>query len=98
MYKTETVEEFLARGGKITKIDNTQAQKQASVAVKVKNTGHDSIISSDDADLYYGDPSHKKVSKRKRKENKIDFNALPKELQASLLEQINVDLEDENDE
>jgi CheY-like chemotaxis protein len=53
--------------------EGSKGTKIFSLVGKVNNTGHDSIISSDDADLYYGDPSHKKVSKRKRKENKIDL-------------------------
>jgi hypothetical protein len=77
--KTETLKEFLARGGKITVVESTT--EEVKQTLKQNNQGPPSILTYDDIDLYYGE---KRVSKKrspvKSNDSKIDINALPEEL------------------
>jgi hypothetical protein len=77
--KTETLEEFIARGGKITVVTpDTQEVKQT---LKQTSQGVPTFLSYDDVDLYYGDKkTSKKKTSVKSKETKIDISSLPEEL------------------
>ena len=79
LMKTETLEEFIARGGKVTTITpNSQETKQT---LKQTNQGPPTFLSYDDVDLYYGDKkTSKKKSSVKSKEARIDIGSLPEEL------------------
>ncbi len=77
--KTETVEEFLARGGIVQRlpyVDKSQAEP-----IKV-SSGSGSIISMEEGDLYSGEA--KKRKKSKKTEIKVDTGKLPASLLKSL--------------
>jgi hypothetical protein len=92
MSKKETVEEFLARGGKITKVEYSEPSVKETVN-SAPTSGYSSIMTYDSADLYYGDPKktsapRESVAAKSKKQPNIDFSVLPPELQKSLLEQL----------
>jgi hypothetical protein len=79
--KTETIEEYLARGGKITKVPAAEPKKQIEV-VKKTTAGEPAIILTlEDASLYYGEQeSGRKPKKPKSSGPTIDISKLPPEL------------------
>lgn len=77
--KKETVEEYLARGGKIEKLPYIDGSIPEPVRV---NNGNSSIISMDDCGLYNGEI--KKRKKSEKAEVKVDTNKLPADLVKSL--------------
>lgn len=83
VYKTETVEQFLARGGKITKITPTESTENQ--LKKPLNTGPVKILSMEEADLFHGE---KKTRKTKSKEKGINISALPESLKEKLIARI----------
>jgi hypothetical protein len=91
MSKKETVEEFLARGGKITKVEYSEPNVK-EIVNSAPTSGYSSIMTYDSADLYYGDPKKTSASResttKSKKQPNIDFSVLPPELQKSLLEQL----------
>jgi dipeptidase len=86
--KTETIEEFLARGGKITVIPQSSTKVSAIVPVKAQNTGIVSLMSLEEAELMYGE-TKSKVKNKNQKNSNIDVSALPTELVQKLLNKIN---------
>lgn len=99
-HKKETVEEFLARGGKIQKIQYNKPETKETVG-SAPVSGHSSIMTYDAADLYYGEARKSNTSAAKnakpKKQPSIDFSALPAELQKSLLEELSSRKEESND-
>jgi hypothetical protein len=87
MKKQESVKDYLARGGTITRVPSA-ASKTTETAIYVAKSGHSAIMTYESADLYYGETkaNHKPPAKQTKKPN-IDFSALPEELKQSLLEQ-----------
>ncbi len=86
--KTETIEEFLARGGKITVIPQSNTQVNSIVPVKAQNVGIVSLMSLEEAELMYGE-NKSKVKNKTQKNSNIDVSALPTELVQKLLNKIN---------
>lgn len=82
-FRTESLEEFLARGGRITKLPKASREVELDmIALSVPNMGGiSSIISLDDADLFYGE------GKPKKKLNipKIDITLIPESLRNKLI-------------
>lgn len=87
MKTTESVNEYLARGGKITKVPYRQDSVKKDHQGYTAPIGHASIMSLDGADLYYGEVRHKKSRPNKVKKPSIDVSALPSELISLILEQ-----------
>jgi hypothetical protein len=89
--KKETLAEFLARGGKITIIPPMQSTaKSESVKITSKtntiNGDHTPIISTDDADLFYGEF---KPRKAKKSTTSVDLSAhLPEALRKKYVDSI----------
>lgn len=72
--KKETIEEFLARGGKIQRFATVDPEVKEPT-ISSTNKGPAVILTLDDGNLYYGEG---KVSKTKKKSSpKIDLSALP---------------------
>ena len=92
--KTETVEEFLRRGGQVTKVivEHEPQVKQDFVKSAHPNVGYSSIMSMEEADLYYGDTDGRKVAKVKKFKAKLNVEDLPKELRDKFCREI---MEDE---
>lgn len=84
--KTETFAEYLARGGKVTKID--PVEHKSTDYVKSITPPAPKLLSLEEADLLYG-PQKKQDSKKKKKpQKKIDLNALPPSLRDKFLAKI----------
>lgn len=76
--KTESIAEFLARGGKITQVPEGKTAAKAESVKSTSNGGPATIVTMDEADLYHGE---KKVKKAKKKvTSMLDISALPEEL------------------
>lgn len=86
MKKTESVAEFLARGGKIQIIPPQTVSIKSEHVRSQKSGGIASILTIDDHDLYHGE---KKQSKKNApKAPTIDFNALPEALKQKYLKEL----------
>ena len=84
--KTETFEEFLARGGKVTKVP---AQEQVKLPESIRSTtggGPAVLMTLDEAGLFYGE--HKKRQTKKKAGPTIDLTALPPELRKKYVDDI----------
>jgi hypothetical protein len=94
--KTETVAEFLARGGVITKVA-TQAPTTKPDSIKPNNNGGiATIVSMEEADLYHGEA---RARKPKKAISKIDLSALPEALRKKYVDEvISASQEDEEDD
>jgi hypothetical protein len=99
--KTESLEEFLARGGVITVLPpEAKTVKEKPMRQDAGGSGPAVILSLDEYDTYYGEV---KTSKKKPKKPKatLDFNALPEHLRKKhvkrILEEAGLDEEDFQD-
>ena len=77
----DTIEQFLARGGKITVCDPILNQEEKHVIMS-SQVGPVTILTYDDAELLYGEAV--KPSK-KRKTTKININDLPESIRNAYL-------------
>lgn len=75
--KTETIAEFLARGGKITRIASPEPIHKAESIRSTVAAGPAVFLSLGEADLFYGEH---KVKKAKKSKATMDLSALPEEL------------------
>ena len=76
--KTESVAEFLARGGKITVVPPGESKSKDKVNVKSTVVGPANIMTYEDADHYYGEKKERK-SKKPAKEPNINLASLPED-------------------
>ena len=83
MKKTETVAEFLARGGKINKVP-VQQLKRTESARATPVSGPSTIVTMDEADLYHGETKKNKSTKKKNNNERINISDLPEELRCML--------------
>lgn len=81
--KTETIAEFLARGGKITVIPPRMPESKES-NVKPTTTGPANIITYAEADQFYGQKTVRKKKEKKIDLSKIDMNNVPEDLKKIL--------------
>ena len=98
---TETLEQFLARGGKVNKVPAGVSTKNAAAAkpetVKSsKGGGPAVIVSMDEADLYHGETKARKA--KKKITPTIDISALPEELRKKYIDTVLNDQEKDEDE
>lgn len=84
---TESLEEYIARGGKINKIPKGEEKKQENVFRK-PISGIELIISLDDASLFYGAGEPPKKKKETKPTSKLDLNALPPALKEKFLKKL----------
>ena len=82
--KVQSVEDFLAKGGKITRVPEKELDKQITVIKKTTAGGPAIFLTLDEADLLYGEPSKRKPKKAKPA-LKIDLDALPPALRAKFI-------------
>jgi hypothetical protein len=80
--KRETVEEFLARGGKITKCSYKEPELKNKV-ISTSNAGPAVILTLSEADLFFGETKVKK--KAAKPVAKVDINMLPEALKTKFL-------------
>lgn len=89
--KTETLEQYLARGGVIQIIPQHEKEKQQDVIRKTVAGEPAVILSLEDASLFYGESSKTKKAKKKKSTPTIDINALPEALRIKVLAKLKQD-------
>ena len=95
MKKTETVAEFLSRGGKINLVSTGKTTSKID-SIKLATTGGPStIMSMDEADLYYGEFKPRKARKIV---SAIDLSALPEALRKKYVDEVISAQKNEDDE
>jgi len=82
--KTESLQEFMARGGKITKVDYHDPIVNKQKTNPAPN-GPAIILSLAEADLFYGEARAKKKVTKPKSSLKIDVNMLPESLRVKFL-------------
>lgn len=85
MKKTETIAEYLARGGSIQIIPPNQPTVKIDSIKSSTNGGPATIMSMDEADLYYGEF---KARKAKKATSTIDLSALPEALRKKYVDEV----------
>jgi hypothetical protein len=83
--KTETVAEFLARGGKITKCNPQEVAAKIETIRSATAGGPAVFLTYGEADLFYGE---KKGTKPKKPKPTIDLSALPEELRKKYVDEV----------
>lgn len=84
--KTETLAEYLARGGVINRIPVVVQEPTPDVVKKSgSSSGASVFLSMDDADLYYGEVRKTLKAKKPKSSLKIDLNALPPALRTKFI-------------
>ena len=91
--KTESIEEFLKRGGTISKLPKVEKVEKQEI-LRQATGGPATFLSLAEADLFYGEA---KISKAKKpKKSKVDMSALPDSLKKKFLSKMrNQDDEEE---
>jgi hypothetical protein len=96
LLKTQTIEEFLAKGGKVTVVPANAHGKSDYVKSTVSGGGGAAtIITMDEADLYHGEA---KVKKAKKAAPTIDLSALPEALRKKYVDEVISANKEENEE
>lgn len=95
MKKTESIADFLARGGKITIVQSQPSTFKPDNTKSSNAGGPATILTMSEADLFYGEYKPKKAVKKQRKS--IDISALPEELRKKYIDEVLLNAE-ENEE
>ena len=83
--KKETIEEFLARGGSITKVQPKVDEPTINVH-KTASAGAPAIIMSfEEADLFYGEARKGSKLKKPKTSSNINIDALPEALKSKFI-------------
>jgi len=80
--KTESVQEYIARGGTIKKLPSGDVSKE--ITAKSTYVGPATLLSYEEGDLFYGEKKVRKAGKLP-KPPKVNFSDLPEGLRAKLL-------------
>ena len=96
MKKTESISEFLERGGKITIVPEGARANKSDNVKSTTGGGPAVIISMGEADLFYGEQKPKKAKKKTVKT--IDISALPEELRKKYIDEVMNAKEKDEDE
>lgn len=87
--KTESIEEFLARGGKITIVPNKKANSDLKQAYATGDKSVVTILTMDEAALFFGEVDKKEPLKIKRNRSPIlDVGALPAHLKSKFVDRV----------
>lgn len=81
--KVETLEEYLARGGTVKKLDPVARVNDQNV--KSMAVGPAVLLTLEEGELFYGEKKQKKVSTKPLKAPLVDFNMIPEGLKEFLL-------------
>jgi hypothetical protein len=92
--KTESVEEFLARGGKINRLPPVENVFQE--ILKTNSSGPASIMSLAEADLFFGESKVNRSTKQKTSTttSRIDLSSLPEALREKFLSKLRDEADD----
>lgn len=93
--KIESITEFLARGGKITVLPTKTPPNMKEIIKNTSNMGPVTILSLEEADLFYGEPQPTKTTKSLKKQSTLDLSALPPALKEKLLSKLKNEVDDE---
>jgi hypothetical protein len=79
MHKVETINEFLARGGSITKCpaETRETKAKSDVVRSTRPVEAPTPLSLEEYSLMYGEPKSPSKRKKAASKSKIDFSALP---------------------
>lgn len=95
-HKTETVAQWLAKGNAIKRIPASEPIVKAdSIKSSTGSGGAATIMTMDDADLYYGESKPKKA---KKLPSTIDLSALPEALRKKYVDEVISASQEENEE
>ena len=94
--KTETLQEYLARGGKITRVESSQPEPQVET-IKSTTSGLPTVMTLQDGALFFSESNKKSVVVVSRKElaDRLGKSKLPADVIASLKRSMGVKDEDE---
>ncbi len=81
--KNESIQEFLARGGKITVVPPAAVAEEKRV-VKPTTAGPVNIMSYEEADHYYGERKVRKKQPKKVDTSNINLDSLPEDFRKKL--------------
>ena len=95
--KIETIEEYLARGGFINKINPVESPKQTEVIRKSIAGSPAIIMSLEEADLFYGEARKGDKPKKTKPTTKIDLSALPEALRIKFINKLKEEAADGED-
>lgn len=95
--KFETVEQFLARGGTIQKVPEKTREKQIEVVKTTAKGEPATILTLEDAALFYGEPGKQPKKKKAKPSLKIDLNALPEALRKKFISKLKEEGNGESD-
>jgi len=96
--KPTTIEEFLANGGVIKKLPTVIEAKQPDVIKKPTAGGPVTILSLEEADLFYGEARKNSKPKKTKSPVKIDLSALPEALRSKFVNKLKEDSDDNEDD
>jgi hypothetical protein len=86
----ESVQDYLARGGSVKKVDPGVSEKAISVTKKTTSSGEPAtILSLEEADLYYGVPKKSSVKKKTKTKTNNLVDLLPEELKKKFMAKFN---------
>lgn len=86
MKKTETIAEYLARGGIIKRLPEVAREPQINVIKRSTADGVVTLLSLEEAEVLYGEPN--KRTKKAKTITQIDIDALPLELKNKYLAKV----------
>lgn len=95
--KTQSVAEFLASGGTITRVPTAEREKQPDV-LKTQSGGPAVFLSLAEADLFYGEARKGAKPKKVKSAPSIDLNALPEALRAKFIAKLKEESDGEFEE
>ena len=84
-FKKESLEEYKARGGVVTKCPPVKAPHSASPR-RVKSSGASSIMTLEEGDLFYGEKTKRSKKSKKIDKKEVDelLTFLPEEMRKKL--------------
>lgn len=85
--KVESIDEYLARGNKITILPSVTEKRQPDVIRKTV-VGPAIFLTLEEADLFFGEAKENIKPKKQKQSPRIDINALPEALRAKILQKI----------
>lgn len=89
--KVETIDDFLARGGKINRVPTAAKEPQVEVIRKTVSGTPAVFLSLEEADLYHGEARKGAKQKKQKPSLKIDLNVLPPALKAKFIAKLKED-------
>lgn len=81
-YKVETIEEFMARGGKITTLEYKKPPEKRKVSSTVHNMPN--LMTLDEGEFFYSDSVGKEKPKKELNLNDINMDIIPEYLKITL--------------